>query len=63
MLNGEYNKAFAAIIPPILMLLKSIFGIEVPFLESPETQIAIAGVLSTILVWLVPNKAKPTPTA
>jgi len=57
-MNTEYNKAIAAMIPPLLMFLKAIFGIDIPFLNSVETQLAIAGVLSTVLVWLIPNKPK-----
>lgn len=48
------DKAIAALIPPVLFLASNLFGWEINL--SAEIQTTIAGVLSAILVYLVPNR-------
>lgn len=57
MITG-YDKFFASLIPMILFLLNKAFGWEVDL--SPEMQATIVGGLTSLLVWLVPNKS-PAP--
>lgn len=55
------DKAIAAIISGIITVLAMVFNVEVGI--GPEAIAAAGTVLSTILVYLVPNKpAAPAPT-
>lgn len=56
----SYDKAIAALIGPLLYLVSKLTGFDIEISE--EVQIAIAGAISALLTWLVPNKAKPVPT-
>lgn len=57
----SYDKAIAALIGPLLYLISKLTGLEIEVSE--EVQIAIAGVISAVLTWLVPNKPKADPAA
>ena len=50
----SYDKAIAALIGPLLYLLSKAFGINLELSE--EMQVAIAGAISGLLTWLIPNK-------
>ena len=55
---GHYNKAIASAILSVLELLGLIFGVNFPGI-SEQWIIALLTVLSTLLVWAVPNRAPP----
>lgn len=49
------DKALIALIMGILYIMNSVFGVSFGLTE--QTVASIVGVLTPILVWLVPNKA------
>lgn len=51
----SYDKAITAIIMGGLYMLNSIAGIDIGISE--ETVTGILGVLTPLLVWLIPNKS------
>lgn len=53
----QYNKALAAIIPAIVVWVNQKFGMKID--TSPETMMAVVAFISSILVFFIPNKAKP----
>lgn len=54
---SQYNKAIVAFLGSLVTLLAA-FGIDLPW-ATPEMVSAVGGVVTTFLVWLVPNK-QPT---
>ncbi len=56
----SYDKAIAALIGPLLYLISKATGLEINLSE--EMQVAIAGAISALLTWLIPNKPKEPAT-
>jgi hypothetical protein len=54
-----FDKAIVAVLSGLFFFLGQFFGIGFFADMSPETFTAIAGAVTTVLVWLVPNAAPP----
>ena len=50
-----YDKLLVSLLPPILTWLNQKYGLKID--ASPETLTTVVGFISSILVYLVPNKA------
>ena len=61
MFEGKLNKAVAALLSALVFILNRIFGWDLGI--GDEVYMSIAGFVTTILVWLVPNLATTEPPA
>jgi hypothetical protein len=59
MFTGEMNKAWAAAIISLLILIETVWGFAVPNLNE-ETIIAVLAVVAPVIVWAVPNWRRTT---
>ena len=59
MFEGKLNKALAALLSALVFILNRVFGWDLGL--SDEAYMSMAGLVSTLLVWAVPNleDAKP----
>lgn len=57
-MNTEFNKAVVALLGSILTIAAT-FGLKVDW-ATPEMISGIGGLITALLVYLVPNKAKPS---
>ena len=59
MFEGKLNKALAALLSALVFILNRAFGWDLGV--SDEAYMSMAGLVSTLLVWVVPNlgDAKP----
>ena len=55
----QFDKAIAAFLSGLFFFLGYFFQISFFVDMSPETFTAIAGAVTTVIVWLVPNAAPP----
>lgn len=60
---SEYNKAWAALVMAILMLLELYLGVRIMPGVSEEAVLSILAIATPIIVWLVPNFPRATPRA
>lgn len=58
-MNTEFNKAIVALLGAVVTIAAT-FGMKVDW-ATPEIISAVGGALTALLVYLVPNKAKPQP--
>ncbi len=61
MFDGKLNKAVAALLSALVFILNRVFGWDLGI--SDEVYMSIAGLVTTILVWLVPNLGTTEPPA
>ncbi len=61
MFDGKLNKAVAALLSALVFILNRVFGWDLGI--SDEVYMSIAGLVTTILVWLVPNLGATEPPA
>lgn len=52
---SEYNKAWAALVMAILMLLELYLGVRIFTSVSEEAVLSVLAIATPVLVWLVPN--------
>ncbi|MEN6644298.1 MAG: hypothetical protein ABFE08_17805 [Armatimonadia bacterium] len=56
---SSIDKALAALVMAVLFLINYFFGVNLSWV-SQDTVATVIGLLMPVLVWAVPNKAKPT---
>ena len=61
MFEGKLNKAVAALLSALVFILNRAFGWDLGL--SDEVYMSIAGLVATLLVWLVPNLTDVEPPA
>ena len=61
MFEGKLNKAVAALLSAVVFILNRAFGWDLGL--SDEAYMSIAGLVATLLVWLVPNLTDVEPPA
>lgn len=61
MFEGKLNKAVAALLSAVVFILNRAFGWDVGL--SDEVYMSIAGLVTTFLVWAVPNLTDAEPPA
>ena len=61
MFEGKLNKAIAALLSALIFILNRVFGWDVGL--SDEAYMSIAGLVTTLLVWAVPNLTDAEPPA
>ena len=61
MFEGKLNKALAALLSALVFILNRTFGWDLGL--SDEAYMSMAGLVSTLLVWVVPNLEDGKPKA
>ncbi len=61
MFEGKLNKALAALLSALVFILNRAFGWDLGV--SDEAYMSMAGLVSTLLVWVVPNLGDAQPKA
>jgi hypothetical protein len=61
MFDGKLNKALAALLSALVFILNRAFGWDLGL--SDEAYMSMAGLVSTLLVWAVPNLGDAKPKA
>lgn len=61
MFEGKLNKAVAALLSAVVFMVNRAFGWDVGL--SDEVYMSIAGLVTTVLVWAVPNLTDTEPPA
>lgn len=61
MFEGKLNKAVAALLSAVVFILNRVFGWDLGI--SDEIYMSIAGLVTTLMVWAVPNLTEDEPTA
>jgi len=51
----KYNKALVAVVMALVYFINQKYGVELPFNEAEAN--LLVGLLTSILVWAIPNKA------
>ncbi len=61
MFEGKLNKAVAALLSALVFILNRVFGWDIGLRD--EVYMSIAGLVTTLLVWAVPNLTDRKPPA
>ena len=61
MFEGKLNKAVAALLSALVFILNRVFGWDLGL--GDEVYMSIAGLVTTLLVWAVPNLSQAEPPA
>lgn len=61
MFEGKLNKAVAALLSAVVFILNRVFGWDLGL--SDEAYMSITGLVTTLLVWVVPNLTDVEPPA
>lgn len=61
MFDGKLNKAVAALLSAVVFILNRVFGWDLGI--SDEIYMSIAGLVTTLMVWAVPNLTEYEPPA